>query len=645
MTKLAWMLLRGGGKRGLLSSALTFVAVAVTTALIMFTIAGNFAFNERGERSAWRNPVEAVDTATAIQATKTDFVADQTIVTVYLAATGDGTPPIPPGMSAFPKPGEVWLSAPLHNLAEDLPADQLAERYGAISGVLGDEAAIHSTELVAVIGVTPDSPALAGPPVNGYAATGISDFDGQGASDTYRQYQAYMLIATVLMVVPLLVFGGAAARLTVARRDQRLAALRLIGATPGQVVRLTVAEAMLTAVAGAVVGTAGYALAIPLLRHIEIDGATWYLSDLWPAWWAVAATIAVIPLLVGISAVIGLRRVVISPLGVARRHTPPGLRAVRLLVLVALIVAFLVMSQRFIGMGAAGLTLMVTMLGATLWAINLVGPWVVGLIGKITAGLARRGSTLLAGRRLADDPRSVWRAIAGIALTGFVAGFIGVLLPDQVESPAADVVVSIQMPDDEVEAVSGYVSEAMTDAEISIMDWDDSTVLEFTTAADTAELDRFRSGLAAVSEGSVAITDIDFNRFTDQLLYDIRTGVLVVMAVSILIAMVSTAVAGASSILDRRQTYSLMHLAGTPMKVLNAARRKETLIPLVILGGGAIAVGVTLALPFAAGQGFQGGAFGLLLTASLGLLGILGASAATRPLLASVMRDTTPRPD
>ncbi|MFD0556153.1 FtsX-like permease family protein [Stackebrandtia endophytica] len=645
MGKLAWMLLRGGGKRGLLGSALTFAAVAVTTALIMFAIAGNFAFDERGQRSSWRDPVEAVETATAIQATKVDAVADSSIVTVYLAATGDGAPPIPPGMSAFPKPGEVWVSEPLRQLIEELPADQLSDRYGTISGVLGEEAAIHSAELVAVIGVAPDSPALTGSPMNGYSATGISDFEGQGASQKYLQYQVYMLIATVLMVVPLLVFGGAAARLTVARRDQRLAALRLIGATPGQVVRLTVAEAMLTAAAGAVVGVAGYAAALPLVRYIEIDGATWYPSDLWPAWWAVAATVAAIPLLVGLSAVVGLRRVVISPLGVARRHTPPGLRAVRLGVLAALIVAFLVMSQRFIGMGAFGLALLVSMLGATLWAINLVGPWVVGLLGKIVAGLSRRGSTLLAGRRLSDDPRSVWRTISGIALTGFVAGFVGVLLPAEVGETPAEVTMSIELSSDEAEATSAYVAETLAPAEVSELEGDGVTTLMFTTANDPAELDRFRTGLAAVSPGGIAVTDVDVNRPTNQLMVDIGTGVLTVMVVSIVIAMVSTAVAGASSILDRRQTYSLMHLAGTPMKVLNAARRKETLIPLVIMGGGAIATGVTLALPFAAGQGVQGSVFGLLATAALGLVGVLAAGAATRPLLASVMRDTSPRPD
>lgn len=132
------------------------------------------------------------------------------------------------------------------------------------------------------------------------------------------------LIASVLMVVPLLVFGGAAARLTVARRDQRLAALRLIGATPGQVVWMTVAEAVIVAAAGAVTGVLAYALATPLVAKIALGGGTWFAADLWPSPLVLAGVLLAVPLLVGVSAVAGLRRVVVSPLGVAKRRPRPA---------------------------------------------------------------------------------------------------------------------------------------------------------------------------------------------------------------------------------------------------------------------------------------------------------------------------------
>src|SRR5690606_16722980 len=78
---------------------------------------------------------------------------------------------------------------------------------------------------------------------------GLRAFERRAANPTSNfmaeQAGAYVVlawIAVVLLVVPLLSLGGAAARLGVSRRNARLATLRLLGATPREVVGLTVAE-------------------------------------------------------------------------------------------------------------------------------------------------------------------------------------------------------------------------------------------------------------------------------------------------------------------------------------------------------------------------------------------------------------------
>ncbi|WP_410959848.1 hypothetical protein, partial [Salmonella sp. SAL4356] len=70
------------------------------------------------------------------------------------------------------------------------------------------------------------------------APTRIASFAGahDGESDIYLLLTRF---ATALLVVPLVILGAAAARLGVSRRLARLAAMRLVGATPGQVVTLT----------------------------------------------------------------------------------------------------------------------------------------------------------------------------------------------------------------------------------------------------------------------------------------------------------------------------------------------------------------------------------------------------------------------
>lgn len=654
--ELSWLLLRRSGRRGLLGTGLTLAAVAVSTTLLMFVVAVNFAFAARAEREAWRNPVPAKGEPVAVQAVHTEFAADRPITVVDVAAlTPDA--PVPPGLSRFPAPGEVWLSPALARLVGELPADRLADRFPRPAGELGDEALIHPDELVAVVGRAPDDPAVwvSDDPAARVAqaprtqtvipATRIDGFTGEETDQSFG-YRMLAVISTVLMVVPLLVFGGAAARLTVARRDQRLAALRLVGATPGQVVAMTVAEAMIVAVIGAVVGVVLYGLAAPLLAGIPIAGGEWFVADLWPGILPMAGVLLAVPLLVGVSAVAGLRRVVVSPLGVARRETPPGLRFIRV------VVFFVVVLVTPAVLGRVGFAVTAGALAAAFLVINLVGPWVVALIGRIAVSVARRPATLLAGRRLIDDPRSSWRTVSGVALVGFLAGFLGLLSPDMgMLSGIDDTSLRLAIPADQraelVAEARKRLAAADVPAKVKVGEQGRYRQLVVTpdAKADTAVMDRARTALHDLVPGRAPTTPADEAHPSMLVIGDVRTGTIVVLGVAFLVAVASSGIAATSSVLDRRQTYALLRLAGTPLRVLNAARRTETLIPLTVMGGGAIATGILCGLPFAAIGGSWTGLFVLLISVSVGFAAVLGAGALSAPLLRSVTTDPAPRPD
>ncbi|MEV0383124.1 ABC transporter permease [Nonomuraea sp. NPDC050643] len=640
---LTWRLLKGGGRRGMLGTWLTLGAVAVSTALLLFAVAANSAFQARAERGAWRNPVAATSGAVAVEASRYDYVRGQAITVVDLAALGKA--PAPPGMPRFPAPGEVWLSPALAALAEELPAGQLADRYPNRRGVLGDEALVHPDELVAVVGHEPGSPAMTAARGDDWVIakppTKVSSLAGTPNEDA-EAYRVLTLIASVLMVVPLLVFGGAAARLTVARRDQRLAALRLIGATPGQVVGMTVAEAVIVAFAGALTGAAAYALAVPLLAGIEMQGGPWFTADLFPGPPALVAVLLAVPVLVGLSAVAGLRRVVVSPLGVAKRETPPAMRFVRVIALLAVLAAFPMLTR------GTSVAIIAVALALAFLCVNLAGPWVVGLIGRITAGTARGPARLLAGRRLVDDPRSAWRTVSGVALTGFVAGFLGLLSPAAFDEGAAGPPqLRVTAPAGQVAAVAEQARARLREAGVTATVKPAKNVVVAALGSDAGEatLDRARTALAGLVPGRTPTTETDDRRFGDQLLADVRVGTLVVLSVSFLVAIASSGITATSSILDRRQTYGLLRLAGTPLEVLDRARRAETLIPLAVMGGGAILVGVFCAVPFMIGGMNAVGAFTLAGCVVAGFAGVIGAGALSRPLLRSVTADPAPRPD
>ncbi|MFF3744354.1 hypothetical protein [Streptomyces kronopolitis] len=67
---------------------------------------------------------------------------------------------------------------------------------------------------------------------------------------------------------------------------------------------------------------------------------------------------------------------------------------------------------------------------------------------------------------------------------------------------------------------------------------------------------------------------------------DLSHATRIVLGVAFVTTIASAGITAASSVLDRRRTYGLLRLAGTPLEVLNATRRAETLIPVAVLAGG-----------------------------------------------------------
>lgn len=664
--ELAAALLRGAGRRAALSSALAAAAVAIATALLLLTLAANQGFAARAEREAWRSPVPAdADAATAVMAVSRDAVRGEPLTLVDLAALSPQAP-APPGLDAVPAPGEVWLSPALAELAARLPAEQLAERFdGRVVGEIGAAGLVHPEELVAVVGRAPDDPVLAaevgtvGEADDFTAApTPIARYATAAEADTWRAsiYETLSAIASVLVVVPLLVLGAAGGRLLTAQRDRRLAALRLVGATPRQVLGVTLAETLLVALVGTACGIVVSVAALPAAARLELGGGPWYLADLWLGPLLLGGALVVVPLLVGGAALAGMRRLVISPLGVARRETPPRLRAVRVLVFAAVLVVYV----RVASDSEAATAATAGVVAAVVGAIALVGPWVVMVFGRLLARAARRPATLLAARRLVDDPRGAWRTVGGIVLAGFVAGFVVFLAPvgaaiggDQaatlllpVPAAAGDDVAATAAARLDAAGVSadvqhGAATMAADGSPAPPPPPDGEVLLRIAVDGDAAALDTARTALAGLLPGRTAVTQADLQWTVLTALRDIVTGATAVLAATMGIAVSSAAITGAATVLDRRATFAALRLAGTPLRVLDAARTRETLLPLLLLGGGAVATGLACGVPLAMAAGLTPSteALPLLVCLAVGLLGAVGASRATRPLLRRATAD------
>ncbi|GAA4761708.1 FtsX-like permease family protein [Microbacterium gilvum] len=236
-------------------------------------------------------------------------------------------------------------------------------------------------------------------------------------------YQTLSVVALALLAVPLLSLGGAAARLSARRRDDRLATLRLLGATPAFVTGMTALEQLAVGLAGAVAGSGLYLLLMPVVGLVPFGGAPIGAASLWVGPGPLLAVVAGVALVAALSAVVGLRRVVVTPLGVRARQEAPRPHWLRAVVALAVVGAaagvlgalgalpgFAVVVAALAGCFAAGVAV-----------LGVVGPWAIAVHARFRVKRASTAAQLIAARTVLESPQAAWRQVGGIAMTTFVA--------------------------------------------------------------------------------------------------------------------------------------------------------------------------------------------------------------------------------
>ncbi|MFI6360870.1 FtsX-like permease family protein [Streptomyces sp. NPDC050743] len=432
MIAFALRLAVSGGREALARLAMITAAVAIGVGLLLSTFASMNAVERTNQRQVWLDTGAASRTEQAAADSlwwwpHGDYYDGKSLTEVDVAATGP-TSPVPPGLTHLPAPGEYYASPALAKLIRDTPADQLGDRFpGRLAGTIGDAALASPDSLIAVIGRTPAQ--IKGAPgaraVTTIATSRPSTCDN-GCWDNAVRGDALTLISSVVagaLIFPVLIFIATATRLSAATREQRYAAMRLVGATPRQVSVISAVEAALAAAAGTVVGFGLYAALRPLVATIPLTGQQrFFLSDLTLSAPQALGVVVGVPVAAAIAARLALRRVTISPLGVSRRVTPRPPRAWRLIPLLAGLaeLAYFVFAghRPATGNGQTAAYLpgfLVVMLG-----LVIAGPWLTMIVARAVARRTRRPAALIAVRRLADDPKAGFRAVSGLVLALFV---------------------------------------------------------------------------------------------------------------------------------------------------------------------------------------------------------------------------------
>jgi cell division protein FtsX len=737
-----------GGRESLVRLVVTAGAVAIGVALLLLTLAGINGVHRQNARYAWLNSGAAEAVAgerpspdPILGRLDFDKYEGATITRVDIAATGPRAP-IPPGIPRLPGPGEYYASPALATLIREAPAAELGDRFpGRRIGTIGKPALPAPDSLIVIVGRTV-ADLSHGPRTARISAIATRSPDQCPDCRVGTSSSGMVLILSVIsaaLLFPVLIFIGTATRLSAARREQRFAAMRLVGATPRQITTISAVESGVAAIAGTALGFAlFYAFRVPL-AGLPYTGDRFYPSDLSLTTANVLMVALGVPLAAAVVARLALRRVRISPLGVNRRVTPRPPRAYRLLPLLAGVAEL----GYFVGRRPA------TTNGQT-WAylsgvflmtggLVIAGPWLTMVGARLLALRTDRPATLIAARRLGDDPTSSFRAISGLVLALFVGTTaIAVITtmnaergaaPTQPEAkttltadftygrPSADTPGYLPKIDnsvlarlravpgvrdvlplhhdpydtkfrtagedwfgmwlvscDEFRVVSGFghcapgaevatVPPAFLDPRPDV-NWDSAVwpaapasprqlralpveALAVPTAGPYVE--RVRTALVLAfpdqeppSTVAESVTDKDSVR----LLAGYQRLADVVILVSLCIAGCSLAVSVIAGLNDRKRPFSLLRLAGVPLRTLRRIVLLESAVPLCAVSAVAIGAGFLAAHLFLKSQmsytlRFPGPEF--YLTVLAGLLASLGVIAATLPILRRITGPETAR--
>jgi FtsX-like permease family len=436
MYRLGLRLTLRSGREPFVRLIVTAVAVAIGVAIMLAVLADFHAFTTTNNRPSWQSTIGRGLTPGYAAATRSelwnygnDIYHGRTIDRLGVAGLGPQAP-VPPGISRLPDSGQYYASPALAALIRATPAAELGNRFpGHLIGTIGPQALSGPDELVIYIGYAPSK--LASMPTT----TLVSRIAAAPARQLWTPYFRDAFIAgAIAFVFPILILVGTATRLAAARREERYAALRLVGATSRQISIISSVDAVISALLGAVLGIVTFGLLQPWLASADITSQRYFPGEVTPTVAGYLIVLIGVPAAAALSSLLALRRVRLSPLGVARRVTPPA-PAVWLLAPLAAGLALFLLGLNLTNTRRISPLLL---LGLIVILVGLVvaGPWLTAQAARMLSRLSSGASALLAARRLSDNPRAAFRSVRGLVLAVFLGTALAGLLP-AVESVTA----------------------------------------------------------------------------------------------------------------------------------------------------------------------------------------------------------------
>ncbi|MDR1861993.1 MAG: ABC transporter permease [Candidatus Ancillula sp.] len=262
-------------------------------------------------------------------------------------------------------------------------------------------------------------------------------FDTNLAQELHPRMNIFMtlfeLIAIIGLLFPICLLISISTGLGAKQKEQRFAAMRLIGATKGQISRLMGIETAVSTVIGIILGYLAFnILRTPVAQNFTLNGTHFYQDDLNYSPWQLALSIVTTVALAIIVNARSFSKVNISPLGVvsgAKVNTNPRFLGLFVLLAGVGITAYLLAStqyntERSVEESSATLNIFFVGFILTLLGLLLCGSWVIYAVSRRLSSRANSALGMLSFKRWEFMPRVVFRSCAGVIVCMYIGSFV-----------------------------------------------------------------------------------------------------------------------------------------------------------------------------------------------------------------------------
>lgn len=442
--ELSWLFLKRTDKQGWFRNVVIVFAIMLATAILLSAMAFGNASSENMRRMLWEtnlfyqntntydgNP-SSLKGKTLIQLSST-ALGDEGIKEIGIRQI-DSDSPLLPNLVRQPAEKELFVSKGMMDFINTNPI--LKERYAGYDVKIAVPDSLLSTpnKRLVIYRIPDEQLKLNSKDRNGFGIRVIDSnkvikADKEELNRTRIIINVFMALCGIGVCFPLLILVISATRVGMMQREQRYAALSLIGSSKRQINQIILAETLAFSGLAILLGTGLYQiLKYTVLANLKLGDDVLFLSDYKVTPSIFVAVIGLVLLIAVMVNWIALLKVKTSPLGVVKNQRK--LRKPTVFGLLPMLLAIggiwklnQLGPEWFLEQGSASLLYFVITFVLMMIGLVVSGPILTFLSAKVIGYFGNNATTIMSGKRMQMFSRSIFSSVSGVVLALFVGSF------------------------------------------------------------------------------------------------------------------------------------------------------------------------------------------------------------------------------